>query len=97
MSSSNRDKIMAMTICSDYIESFPDNKIWITRKFGKRDSYLAGLGQEKYCKAVRVKLSDDYTAFVEDKWEMKDDEISVIKEYLEELFERHHLEEGAEL
>lgn len=94
MCSSDKDLTMARAICADYIKAFPDNKVWITRRFGLRDSYLAGMGEEKFCAAFRIRLTEDYTAFVEENHQMSEPSRNRNERLLKELFERYYKGEG---
>jgi hypothetical protein len=44
---------------------YPGTKIWFTRRFGKRWSYIAGAGEETYNPPEKIIYLDDYAVFLQ--------------------------------
>ncbi len=58
---------------------YPGIKIWFTQKLGKRESYIAGAGQEQYIAPQKYKLNSKYNVFLQDNNLKKEDKEKIIE------------------
>lgn len=75
------------TLCKRYVDYFPERKIYIAEKLGKRISYLTGAGKELYVKTVKIPLTDNYLLFIESRQELPSPEIKNLKEFILPIME----------
>lgn len=76
----SQDYLKLRSLCKAYTEHFPERKIYITKKLGKRLSYLTGSGNELYLKPVKIPVGGKYTLFIESSNELSSQEIKTVKE-----------------
>ncbi|MDI3534186.1 MAG: hypothetical protein PWQ82_551 [Thermosediminibacterales bacterium] len=52
-------------LSEEITQKYPNIKIWFTRKYGKRLSYITGNGREHFLPPVKIDISKNYSAFIE--------------------------------
>ncbi len=65
-------------VVKSLVSLYPQSKIWIAERYGKRESFIAGSGKESYHPAKKISITDCYNLFLQDFPEKSRQEIGLI-------------------